>query len=71
MLKRDISNNNLQFGKRMLADIICYWKMMSSMALASVTLLRLKEATNACKRMRRSLTIGGSSSVQWGKVGRS
>ena len=47
-------------------------KMTSFMALDSVTsFLRLKDATNACKRMGRSLTIGGSSSVQWRKVGRS
>ena len=33
--------------------------------------LRLKEVTNACKCMRRSLSIGGSSSVQCRKFGRS
>ena len=33
--------------------------------------LRLKDVTNTCKRMRRSLSIGGSSSVQWQKVGKS
>ena len=56
----------------MLADVICYWKMTSFMTLDGVTSnLRLKDVTNTCKRMRRSLSIGGSSSVQWRKVGRS
>ena len=56
----------------MLADVICYWKMTSSMALDGVTLfLRLKDVTDTRKRMRRSLSIGGSSSAQWRKVGRS
>ena len=42
------------------------------MALDGVTsFLRLKDVTVTCKRMRRSLSIGGSSSVQWQKVGRS
>ena len=52
-----------------LADVIRYWKMTSYMALDCVTsFLRWKDVTNACKRMRRSLSIGGSSSVQWGKL---
>ena len=34
-------------------------------------ILRLKDVTNTCKRMRRGLSIGGSSSVQRRKVGRS
>ena len=56
----------------MLADVICYWKMMSFMALDGViSFLRLKDVTNTTKRMRRSLSIGGSSSVQWWKAGRS
>ena len=56
----------------MLADVICYWKITSFMTLDGVTsFLRTKDVTNACKRMRRSLSIGGSSSVQWRKVGRS
>ena len=56
----------------MLADVICYWKMTSFMVLDSLTLfLRLKVVTNTRKRMRRSLSIGGNSSVQWRKVGRS
>ena len=51
----------------MIADVICYWKMTSFMALDGVTLfLRLKNVTNTCKRMRRGLSIGGSSSVQKG-----
>ena len=46
--------------------------MTSFTALDGVTsFLRLKDVTITCKRMRRSLNIGGSSSVQWRKVGRS
>ena len=46
--------------------------MTSFMALDGVTsFLRLKDVTITCKRMRRSLSIGGSSSVQWRKVERS
>ena len=46
--------------------------MTSFVALDSVTsFLRLKDVTITCKRMRRSLSIGGSSSLQWRKVGRS
>ena len=46
--------------------------MTSFMALDGVTsFLRLKDVTITCKRMRRSLNIGGSSPVQWRKVGRS
>ena len=49
-----------------------HWKMTSLMGLDGVTsFLRLKDVTITCKRMRRSLSIGGSSSVQWRKVGRS
>ena len=41
------------------------------MALDGVTsYLRLKDVTIICKRMRCSLSIGGSSSVQWPKVWR-
>ena len=44
----------------------------SFMALDGVTsIVRLKDVTNKRKRMRRSLSIGGSSSVKWLKVGRS
>ena len=43
--------------------------MTSFMALDGVTsFLRLKDVTITCKRMRRSLNIGGSSSVLWGKL---
>ena len=43
--------------------------MTSFMALDGVTsFLRLKDVTITCKRMRRSLSIGGSSSVQWRKA---
>ena len=53
----------------MLADVICYWKMTSFSALHGVTsFLRLKDVTNTRKRMRRSLSIDGSSSVQWQKA---
>ena len=45
--------------------------MTSFVALDGVTsFLRLKDVTNTCKRMRRGLSIGGSSSVQRRKVGR-
>ena len=55
----------------MLADVICQWKITSFMALDGVTsFLRLKDVTHTCKRMRRSQSIGGSSSVQWWKVER-
>ena len=41
--------------------------MTSIMALEGVTsFLRLKDATNTCKRMRHSPTIGGNSSMQVG-----
>ena len=53
----------------MLIDFICNWKMMSFMALDSVTaFLRLEEVANTRKQMRHSLSIGGSSSVQWRKL---
>ena len=56
----------------MLADLLCYCKMTSFMVLDGVTsLLLLKDVTNACKYKRRSLSIGGSSSLQWWKVGKS
>ena len=43
--------------------------MTSFMALDGVTsFLRLKDVTITSKRMRRSLSIGGSSSVQWRKL---
>ena len=46
----------------MLADVICYWKMTSFMALDGVTSFqRLKDVTKTRKQMRRSLSIGGSS----------
>ena len=50
----------------MIADVVCYWKITSFMALDGVaSFLRFKDVTNTCKRMRRGLSIGGSSSVQW------
>ena len=46
--------------------------MTSFMALDGVTsFLPLKDVTITCKRMRRSLSIGESYSVQWRKVKRS
>ena len=43
--------------------------MTSFMALDGVRpFLCLKDVTNTCKRMRRGLSIGGSSSVQSGKL---
>ena len=57
---------------KVLADIICYCKMTSLIALDGVmTFLHLKDVTNTCTRMQRSLTIGRNSSVQWLKVDRS
>ena len=56
----------------MLADVLYYWKTTSFMVLDSVmSFLRFKDVTIACKCMGHSLSIGGSSSVQWRKVGRS
>ena len=55
-----------------MCDNWCHWKMTSFMALDSVTsFLCLKDVTITCKRKWRSLSIGGSSSLQWRKVGRS
>ena len=46
----------------MLADVICYWKMTSFIAIDGVvSFLRLKDVTNICKHVRRSLSFGGSS----------
>ena len=43
--------------------------MTSFMALDGVTsFLRLKDVINTCKRMRRGLSIGGSSSVHRRKL---
>ena len=48
----------------MIADVICYWKMTSCMGLDGITsFFRLKDVTNTCKHMRRSLSIGGKSAV--------
>ena len=42
----------------MLANAICYCKMTSFMALDGVTsCLHLKDVTNTCTRMRRSLKL--------------
>ena len=52
----------------MLADVVCCWKMTSLMTFEGVTsFLRLKDVTNTRKRMRRSLSIDGSSS-SWKKL---
>ena len=46
--------------------------MMSFMALDGVMwFLCLKDVTNTRKQMGQSLSTGGSSTVQWRKVGRS
>ena len=78
MLKnRDISNNNSVLnarGKRALADVIsnckCRQSWLSSVvALDGVTsFLRLKEVTNAFKRMQHSQTIGGILQCNGGKL---
>ena len=47
----------------MLADVVRYWKMTSFMAVDVVT--------SFFKRMRCSLSISGSSSVQWREDGSS
>ena len=53
----------------MLADVICCWKMTSFMALDCVTLFsRLKDVTNTCKPMRRSLSIGEILQCNGGKL---
>ena len=55
----------------MLADVICYWKITSFIMLDGVTsFLFLKDITNTCKRMQHSLSIGGTSSMQWRRDGR-
>ena len=72
VLSNDIVTVLKACGKRALADVNCYCKMMSVMVLDSVTsFLRLIDVTYSCKRMRHSTTIGGIFSVQWRKVGRS
>ena len=57
----------------MIADVFCYLKITSFMAIdvGVVSVLRLKNVTNTCKRMRRGLGTGRSPSVQRRKVGRS
>ena len=55
----------------MLVDVICYWKMTSFIVLDGVTSFLRWKTVNTRKRMRRSLSIGGSSTEQWRKVGRS
>ena len=67
--ERIISNDIVKVlkvcGKRGLADINCYCKMTSVMALDDITsILCLKDDTNTYKRMQHSPTIGGISSVQ-------
>ena len=56
----------------MLADVICYWKMTSVMALDCLTsFFRWKDVINTCKCMQHNPYIGGISSVQRRKSGRS
>ena len=77
MLKKRVISNDIvtilkACVKGALADINCYYNMMSVVALDDVTsFLRLKDATYSCKRMRLSPTISRISSVQWQKVRRS
>ena len=48
-------------GKSALADVICYSKMTSTIALDGVSsFLRLKYATNTRKRMQHSPATGGN-----------
>ena len=55
-------------GKSALADVICYCKMMSVMALDGVTsFLFAKDVKNTSKCMWHSQIIGGNSSVKWGE----
>ena len=73
-LKRDISNNNsFESARRTSASWRhFYCKMTSVMALDGVTsFLRWKDVTHTCKYMWHNPNIGGISSVQWRKVGRS
>ena len=77
MLKNRVISNNIVTvlkgrGKCSLADVICYSKMMSMVAIDGVTsFLRWKHATYSCKGTQHSPTIGEISSVQWRKIGRS
>ena len=72
MLKKSIISNDIvrvlkARGKRALADVECYCKMTSVVALAGVHVtlfFRLKDVAYSCKRMRHSPTIGGISPVQ-------
>ena len=66
MLKSVIYQTVIHSARKcVLADVICCWKMTSFMALdGEMSSLRLKDVTNTRKRMRHSLIIGGSSSVQ-------
>ena len=63
MLKRVVSKNNVTVlkarGKRALADVSCYCKMTSVMALGVSSFLHFNVVINTCKRMRHSPTIGG------------
>ena len=48
-------------GKPALADVSCYRKMTSFVALDGVmSFLCLKDVTNTCKLIRHSPTIGGN-----------
>ena len=72
MFKKALLQTVRQRGKSALADVICYCKMTSGIALDGVTAFScLKDVTNTCKRMSHSPTIGGISSVQWREDGRS
>ena len=59
-----------QYFTAKVCDSWRHWKMTSFMALDGVSsFLRLKDVTITCKHMQRSLTIGGSSSIQWRRDG--
>ena len=74
MLKtRVISNDKVKVlkarGKRALANVNCYCKMASVVALYGVaSFLRLKDATYSCKRIRHSPTFGGFIQCNGGKL---
>ena len=71
-VKKGVIHNFESARNEPATSVICYWTMTQFMALDGVTsFLRLKDVTKTRKRVRRILSIGGSSSVQWRKVERS
>ena len=52
-----------------IADVICYYKMTSAMALDGVTsFLRWKDVTNTCKCMRHNPLLAGFPQCNGGKL---